>query len=369
MGDHTILPRKEKAHLADRQAFAQFQQLGICDDISGQGTSEKIDVQIRGHRELHRTDPAQHRGVEREVSEPHHYGPRDRAAGPQKVFTKGKPQAGTPRIDLLHDHTELPDKGHSLFGDSSEFVGTDTRHKPPLFDALEEVAHYSTPSSLGSARYVMKQAEWFFDFISPYSYLQLEQWSRLPHDLVVRCRPVLLAGLLDHWGQKGPAEVAPKRRFIYRHLQWTAVHKRIPFRFPAAHPFNPIKLLRLAVALNNDPEAIREIFRFVWRDGHLPTETRAWNQLLKRLETVDAEAKLQSPDVKQQLRDNGNRAIQLGVFGVPTFVVDRQLFWGMDSLEFFLDYLENPELLLDPEIRRIDELPVSAARRRADQGT
>ncbi len=206
----------------------------------------------------------------------------------------------------------------------------------------------------------MKQAEWFFDFISPYSYLQLEQWERLPRGLEVQCRPVLLAGLLDHWGQKGPAEVAPKRRFIYRQLLWMAAKQGTPFRFPDAHPFNPIKPLRLAVALNSESDAIREIFRFIWRDGHLPAEDPAWQTLKERLHVSDA--MLQSAAVKQQLRDNGGRAIELGVFGVPTFVADGQLFWGMDSLDFFLDYLKDPELLLDPEMQRIDRLPVAAAR-------
>jgi 2-hydroxychromene-2-carboxylate isomerase len=208
----------------------------------------------------------------------------------------------------------------------------------------------------------MKQVEWFFDFISPYSYLQCECWNRLPAELKVQCRPVLLAGLLDHWGQKGPAEIAPKRIFIYRQLQWLVEKRGIPFRFPNGHPFNPLPMLRLAVALDSDFTAIREMFRFVWRDGHLPSDQQAWSRLLNRLNVTDAETKLQSPIVKQQLRDNGKRAIELGVFGVPTFVVEGELFWGADALDFFLDYLRDPDLLSDPEMKRISNLPIAAAR-------
>jgi 2-hydroxychromene-2-carboxylate isomerase len=208
----------------------------------------------------------------------------------------------------------------------------------------------------------MKQVEWFFDFISPYSYLQCECWDRLPAELKVQCRPVLLAGLLDHWGQKGPAEIAPKRIFIYRQLQWLVEKRGIPFRFPNGHPFNPLPMLRLAVALDSDFTAIREMFRFVWRDGHLPSDQQAWSRLLNRLNVTDAETKLQSPIVKQQLRDNGKRAIELGVFGVPTFVVEGELFWGADALDFFLDYLRDPDLLSDPEMKRISNLPIAAAR-------
>jgi 2-hydroxychromene-2-carboxylate isomerase len=210
----------------------------------------------------------------------------------------------------------------------------------------------------------MKQAEWFFDFISPYSYLQCEHWDRLPAGLQVRCRPVLLAGLLDHWGQKGPAEIPPKRIFIYRQLQWLAEKHRIPLRFPSGHPFNPLALLRLAIALDSDITAIHKMFRFVWRDGHLPSDQRAFSRLLDALGVSNAETITQSPSVKQKLRDNGKRAIELGVFGVPTFVVDGEVFWGADALDFFLDYLRDPDLLNDPEMRRISNLPIDAARRR-----
>ncbi len=209
----------------------------------------------------------------------------------------------------------------------------------------------------------MTQAEWFFDFISPYSYLQCEQWDRLPSDLDVRCRPVLLAGLLNHWGQKGPAEIAPKRIFIFRQLQWMAEKQGIPFRFPSGHPFNPLPLLRLSIALDSDVAAIREIFRYVWRDGHLPSDQEPWSRLLHELGVADASATLQSPAVKQLLLDNGQRAIEHGVFGVPTFVVDGELFWGADALDFFLDYLRNPGLLNTPEMKRIDSLPILAARK------
>ncbi len=209
----------------------------------------------------------------------------------------------------------------------------------------------------------MKQAEWFFDFISPYSYLQCERWDRLPAELQVQCRPVLLAGLLDHWGQKGPAEITPKRIFIYRQLQWLAEKQGIPLRFPSGHPFNPLPLLRLAIALDSDIAAIRAMFRFVWRDGHLPSDQQALSRLLDQLAVTDAETKLQSPIVKQQLRDNSTRAIELGVFGVPTFVVDGELFWGADALDFFLDYVRNPDLLNDPEMKRISNLPIAAARK------
>jgi 2-hydroxychromene-2-carboxylate isomerase len=61
----------------------------------------------------------------------------------------------------------------------------------------------------------MRIADWYFDFISPFAYLQSEQLHRLQPLVQIRYRPVLFAGLLKHWGNKGPAEVLPKRQFTY----------------------------------------------------------------------------------------------------------------------------------------------------------
>ena len=69
-------------------------------------------------------------------------------------------------------------------------------------------------------------------------------------------KPVLFAGLLEHWGQKGPAEVPVKRRWTYRWCTWWARELGIPFRFPAAHPFNPLPHLRLALACGSKPDAV-----------------------------------------------------------------------------------------------------------------
>ncbi|RQP33687.1 DsbA family protein, partial [Burkholderia ubonensis] len=92
-------------------------------------------------------------------------------------------------------------------------------------------------------------ATWYFDFVSPFAYLQLEQFERLPPTLTIEPRPIVLGALLAHWGQKAPAEIAAKRVFTYRHAQYRADKLGIPFRMPPAHPFNPIKPLRLAIAM------------------------------------------------------------------------------------------------------------------------
>src|SRR5882724_12306571 len=92
------------------------------------------------------------------------------------------------------------------------------------------------------------RAIWYFDLISPYSYLHLKQFHKLPADLEIEYLPVLFAGLLKHWEHKGPAEIPPKRIYMYRQLVWLAAHLGIPYSTPPAHPFNPLHALRLVIA-------------------------------------------------------------------------------------------------------------------------
>lgn len=206
------------------------------------------------------------------------------------------------------------------------------------------------------------QLDWYFDFISPFAYLQLEQFDRLPAHLSITFRPVLLGALLTHWDSKGPAEIPAKRRFTYRHAQFRAEQLGIPFRLPPAHPFNPLKLLRLAIAAGCTRSAVQEIFRFVWRDGGDPASDPALQMLGTRIGVADSAQAIARPDVKAQLRQNTEQAIALGVFGVPTFVLGTDLFWGEDATAMLLHCIAAPDWLQSDELRRISDLPVGVQR-------
>ena len=160
--------------------------------------------------------------------------------------------------------------------------------------------------------------DWYFDFVSPFAYLQSERLATLPPRLSVRYKPVLFAGLLNAHGQKGPAEIAAKRAFTYRFVVWQARKLGVPIKFPHEHPFNPLPLLRLAIACDCTPEAVHRIFRFVWRDGRLPDLPIEWAELTHDLRLPDAQSRISAPEVKEELRRTTDEAIARGVFGVPT---------------------------------------------------
>jgi len=208
----------------------------------------------------------------------------------------------------------------------------------------------------------MRKAVWYFDVISPYAYLHLARFAELPSDLEVEYKPVLFAGLLNHWGQKGPAEITAKRRWTYRSCQFWADSHGVPFRFPAAHPFNPLHLLRLIVACGSASEAVRRVFEHVWTTGADLAEEKQFAALARSL-GIDDLARLAAAPVKDTLRRNTEEAAALGVFGVPTFVADGEVFWGNDSMDFFVAWLADPSILASEQMRRIDALPVAAARR------
>jgi 2-hydroxychromene-2-carboxylate isomerase len=182
----------------------------------------------------------------------------------------------------------------------------------------------------------------------------------------VTLAPVLFAGLLRHWGHKGPAELPTKRLHTYRQIVFRARALGVPLRFPPAHPFNPLHVLRLAIALGSSTPVVRTIFDFIWAEGRSPAEE--WPALCARLGGPDAGDAAQGEAVKARLRASTQAAIAAGVFGVPTFEVappysgGTELFWGEDATAMLRAYLADPRLFELEEMRRVSALPEGARR-------
>ena len=198
--------------------------------------------------------------------------------------------------------------------------------------------------------------DWYFDFVSPYSYVALHRLEEISQPITYK--PVLFAGLLNHWGQKGPAEVPAKRRWTYRWCTWWAQSLGIPLRFPAAHPFNPLQHLRLALACDSRPEAVKRIFRSIWMSGEHADDPGRFQALCRELGVQQS----MLGEMKEPLRRNTDEAAARGVFGVPSLVIDREVFWGADAIDFAKAFISDPTVVRNDEMRRVDALPVGAAR-------
>lgn len=189
----------------------------------------------------------------------------------------------------------------------------------------------------------MKHITFHLDFISPYAYLAFEQMPEALKGISysVDYKPVLFAAMLKHHGQLGPAEIAPKRDWTYRQVMWLADKLGVPMRMPASHPFNPLPLLRLALAVGEragttNRYVCEQIFKHVWTSGADMSDAAHCEALVAQLKPRHD---LQSADVKNSLKANTETAISANVFGVPAFEVDGNIFWGLDALPMLRDYL------------------------------
>ena len=170
---------------------------------------------------------------------------------------------------------------------------------------------------------------------------------------------MLFAGLLNHWGTKGPVELSAKRLFTYRHVQWLAGQLELPLCFPEKHPFNPISLLRLCIAADCSEKAVDAIFKCVWVEGLSGDDPSNWERFCEAVNIPESEAldKISSPEIKQELKLNGEKALEQGIFGVPTLVMDGNLFWGFDSTDMAIEYIYDEKLFGSSEMKRLETLP------------
>jgi 2-hydroxychromene-2-carboxylate isomerase len=208
----------------------------------------------------------------------------------------------------------------------------------------------------------MTSATWYFDFISPFAYLQFSRLEALKAELDITLKPVLFSGLLKHWGQKGPVEIEPKRRFVYRFFQWQADRRGVPFKMPSIHPFNPLPPLRLAVATGNTFDAIGKIFHWTYGQGHqldTPADIAAF---AREANLEEAAGRIAEQTVKEELRANTEEAIALGVFGVPSFVVKGEIFWGDDATEMMREFVKDTALFNSPEMVRLSTMSMGRER-------
>ncbi len=209
----------------------------------------------------------------------------------------------------------------------------------------------------------MKHLTFYFDVISPYAYLAFEALPEflMGHSHSVTYKPILFAALLKHHGQLGPAEIAGKREWTYRQVQWLAQRQNTPLQMTATHPFNPLGLLRLAVACGHPNRHVCEaILRHVWQGGADAADAGRLAELTRRLAPKRAP---DSDEVKSELKANCDEAIKQGVFGVPTIAVDGKLFWGLDALPMVRDYLNAEAWFQTDAWERSAKVPIGQARR------
>ncbi len=216
----------------------------------------------------------------------------------------------------------------------------------------------------------MKTIPFYFDPISPYVYLawtQLAQFEK-ENDVTFEYIPILFAGLLNTHGQKGPAEIPPKRIYTFKDVARWAHRYQVPLKMPPLHPFNPLLPLRICVAAENEKDRAKIAGVFIqatWGKGLDISDEKVVRELLLK-NGFEAEVLLQEvqkSEVKERLKRNTEDAIQKGVFGVPSFRVDDEIFWGNDRIDFLKDYLKGINPLQHEVIEQVLKTPRGADRK------
>ena len=213
-----------------------------------------------------------------------------------------------------------------------------------------------------------KELEFYFDYLSPYAYFGWINATSFcaKHQLKLVPRPVVFGKLLDHWGQLGPAEIPPKRQWLGKYCLLYAAKHNIPLAFPKYHPFNSLTALRLSLNEVSGPHQqaiITALFDASWGQGGDMGDDGEIEQLLnaKGLPGTELMAKAKTESIKDTLKAATAAAIERGVFGIPTMIINGELFWGNDQFEFIADFVNDRELFAaisaaaqSPKARAID---------------
>jgi len=207
------------------------------------------------------------------------------------------------------------------------------------------------------------KARWYFDFISPYSYLHLKQFGRIARPLEIEPVPVLFAGLLKAHENKGPAEIPAKRMHTYRQCVWISHQLGIELRFPPRHPFNPLPYLRLALVRPPTLQGVEAIFDLLWMEGRDPDDAATLHAAANAMGLPEALPATADPAVKARLAANTEAAAKAGIFGVPTMEVGPERFWGSDTIPMLNAWLQDPEVFRRGEMARVAALPYGATRK------
>lgn len=200
----------------------------------------------------------------------------------------------------------------------------------------------------------MKKIEFYFDYLSPYSYFAWLNHSHVPCVFVYR--PVAMGSLFSKWDMKGPGEILPKRLYMLKNCFKYAAKNNIPFIPPVSHPFNPLYALRLStIALGVDQKKIIDIlFKAVWQTGQDVSDLDYLENLLNKngFNAKDLIEKTFAREVKLEIKENLKTAKDAMIFGVPTFKDESsdEIFWGNDSLDDLKSYLNDNEPLWDKEL-------------------
>ena len=191
---------------------------------------------------------------------------------------------------------------------------------------------------------MIKSFDFYFDFISPYSFLAHKEIIKIEkkNSVKIKYKPILLGGLHNLHGIKAPAFIPAKAKHMIRDCKLIAEKNKIKFKFNSYFPIRSLNLMRGALVAEEDNYKsyyIDSIFNAIWQDGLNMNDENIIQKILKNLNINPKTFLLRSASssIKDSLRKRTNEAYEKGIFGAPSFVSNNKIFWGQDRIEFALN--------------------------------
>ncbi len=199
-------------------------------------------------------------------------------------------------------------------------------------------------SEEGAGKNRRQRVRFYFDFVSPYSWIALMRAGRFAerHDVDWDLRPVVYAKLLDATGLTGPGEVALRRRYMFADVVRCARRAGLELEGPPAHPFRSLEALRTACIFRTGERALdlcAGLANAAWGEGKDLTDLRVLEECVTGAgrDATRLRARIDDPAIKSALRSLTAEALESGVFGVPTFIFQGEMFWGQDRMSHLAD--------------------------------
>jgi len=192
-----------------------------------------------------------------------------------------------------------------------------------------------------------KSVDFYFDFVSPYSFLAHKRIRRIENvnNIKFIYKPILLGGLHNLIGITAPAFINQKAKFMVRDCKMVANKFNIKFTFNSKFPINSVNLMRglLSVSPDKKNSYINNFFDAYWKDGLNLNKQKIIISVLKKckINFDDFQKVIKNQNIKNKLKKLTQDAFKKNIFGAPTFVVNKKIFWGQDRLDYALDEYKN----------------------------